>query len=111
MLRSTKARDSQVRVPTFNYTDRVTMLGTMCADGSDYTPLFVLKWDRLENRLIDVNNEWVQDSQFDCLPKPAHIAWRENNASADGKNFADFATKFVAAVKEKTTNDRKVLLT
>ena len=74
VLRSTKAKDSQVSLPKVKYTDLVTMLGNVCADGSDHTPLFVLKGDRLEYRLIDVNNEWVRDSQFDCLSKPARIA-------------------------------------
>lgn len=41
-LRSSRAAQSQVRVATFKYTDRITMLGAVCADGTCHTPTFVI---------------------------------------------------------------------
>lgn len=112
LLRTGKASTSQIREVTFSYTHRITMLACVCADGTWTDPLFVIKGEDVEYRLIDdCNNRWKIETIHDCLPPGARYTTRKDTATVDRKNFIAWAREFVEAVKDKTVGGRKVLLT
>lgn len=113
ILRSGMAQSSQIRTASFRNVDRVTMLGTICADGTTVPPLFVVKGKSIPYRMIENldTNRHEMESMFDCLPEGSMVAVREDTASVDRHNFADWAARFVELVKPKTEGGRKVVLT
>lgn len=46
VLRSGKSQSSQLRQSSFFYIHRITMMATVCADGTKFSPLFVIKREK-----------------------------------------------------------------
>ena len=109
LLRTSMSKTTQVRTTHFKNVDRITMMATVCADGSSFPPFFVLKGMRIPYREIVVDNRYEMESVFDCLPDGSLLTVRNETASVDQWNFADWARHFVAAIRPKTMNGRKVL--
>ena len=73
--------------------------------------VFVLKVMRIPYREIVVDNPYDMESVFDGLPDGSLLTVRHETASVDQWNFADWARHFVTAMRPKTMNGCKVLLT
>lgn len=53
---------SQLRVAQFSYVNRVTMMATMCADGSTFALLFSIRGSNIPYGMIDNDNRWDQET-------------------------------------------------
>lgn len=107
LLRSGKPKSFQICEATFSYIHRVTTLCKTCVEGTESIPMFVISGKDLPYRIIDKNNRWEHESIRDCLPTGSLVTTREDTASVDRQNFAEFATRFLDCVKQKTKLVRK----
>ena len=110
-LRTSMSNTTQVGTTHFRNVDKIAMMATVCADGSSFPPCFLLKGMRIPYWEIVIDNRYEMESVFDCLPDGSLLTVRNETASVDQLNFADWARHFVTAMRPNTMNGRKVLLT
>lgn len=92
ILRSQGSKQSQVLAPTFRYNDFDTLLTSVCAYGNVVIPKFVTRGEKLEYRLIDVNNRQIQELQFDRFLTLFYIVRRKRSGSVNNQLFANWGT-------------------
>lgn len=111
LIRTRQSQTTQQRVATFKNVDRITLMPTIFANGDTAPPLIIIQGESIPYRVIEKENRYVVESVFDCLPRRSLLCTRKTIAGVDSTNFASWAAQFVNEIKDKTNNNRKVLLT
>lgn len=99
---------SNVRVPVFFYTHRVTIMPCVSAGGPQGPSLRVFKGTRLPCRKVQVGNTRVTKSLSSFLPGDALVTMEPGTPGVNGKSFYEWALRFTASIRHLVSGGRKV---
>ena len=99
-----------IRLSSFKYLNRVTMMPVINAFGQSGPPLFVFKGTKMPYRTVLKGGIVVEETPACNLPFKSTVALRAENGAVDTANFVKWAHTFVEFTNDLRCNNRKVLL-